>query len=344
MEMCLYHPHSGYYTSPREKIGANGDFFTTATLTSVFGAMIGRQLEEMWLRTGKQEFAIIEYGAGTGMLCRDILAYLENNPAFYALLKYYIIEKSPAMQHREKSHLTEKVEWIGSIYDIEPVTGCVLSNELVDNFAIHQVERQEALMEVRVSYDQDFVEQLIPAREEIHDYLRELKIDLPVGFRAEINLEATKWIKDIARCLRQGYVITIDYGYTSSELYSARCSSGTLLCYHKHEINDNPYINIGDQDITTHINFSALTHWGNKHGLTTCGLITQAAFFAALDFDDYLQQLLSSKQDRLAAIRQYALLKRILLLDMGQRFRVLVQQKGVDDAELKCFKGSIDIH
>ena len=102
MEICLYYPGSGYYTSPREKIGMNGDFYTTSTLTAVFGAMIGRQLEEMWDITGKNEFIIVEYGAGTGILCQDILNYLKNNPGFYDKLHYYIIEKSPAMQQQQK--------------------------------------------------------------------------------------------------------------------------------------------------------------------------------------------------------------------------------------------------
>ena len=338
MEMCLYHPESGYYTSYRDKIGGKGDFYTTSTITSVLGAMIGRELEEMWNITGGREFTIVEYGAGTGMLCRDILDYLENNPEFYDQLRYCIIEKSPAMRQMEKKILNEKVTWIDSVYDIAPFTGCVLSNELVDNFSVHQVVMEDELMEVFVDHKDGFVELLKPAGKKLADYLEELNIVLPKGFHTEINIEATEWIKEIAECLEKGFVITIDYGYSSSELYSDRRRGGNLLCYHKHTINDQPYINVGEQDITAHINFSALSHWGSKHGLDTCGLINQACFLVGLGYEDYLSRLLSQKQDKYIAFKQYAFLKHALLVDMGQKYKVLIQSKGIRHKKLKCFE------
>ena len=172
MEMCLYHPGTGYYTSPGDKIGMKGDFYTTSTLTTVFGAMIGRQLEEMWDITGRKEFIIVEYGAGTGTLCQDILYYLKNNPEFYDKLHYYIIEKSPAMQQQQRVRLNEKVTWVDSISEIAPFTGCVFSNELVDNFSIHQVVMEDELMEIFVNYQNGFVEVLKPAGKELKIILK----------------------------------------------------------------------------------------------------------------------------------------------------------------------------
>jgi SAM-dependent MidA family methyltransferase len=337
MEMCLYYPEAGYYTSARDKIGVNGDFYTTSTLTTVFGAMIARQLEQMWEITGRQEFAIVEYGAGTGMLCHDIIDHLRSNPAFYEKLHYYIIEKSSAMRQKERSHLKEKVSWIDSIYEIAPFTGCVLSNELLDNFAIHHVVMEDELMEVFVTYENGFREILKPANTDLVNYFEELNIVLPKGFHTEVNLEAITWIREIADCLKAGFVMTVDYGYTSAELYADRRRNGTLLCYHRHSVNDQPYCNIGDQDITSHVNFTALSHWGAKYSLAMSGLTTQANFFVSLGYEEFLSKLLSEGTNNYTAFRKYASLKHTLLVDMGQKYKVLIQHKGVSPQNLRCF-------
>jgi SAM-dependent MidA family methyltransferase len=160
------------------------------------------------------------------------------------------------------AYLSEKVSWHDSIRDIPGFSGCILSNELLDNFSVHQAVMEDELMEVFVDYKNGFVEMLQPAKKELSDYLAELNVVLPKGFRTEINLEATEWIREIATFLEEGYVITIDYGNASSELYSKSKRCGTLLCYHNHSINDSAYTDIGEQDITSHVNFSALCHWG----------------------------------------------------------------------------------
>src|SRR4051812_47267210 len=150
MEMALYYPEMGYYTSAQNKIGTTGDYFTSSTLSSVFGAMIGRQIEEMWRKSGGNEFTVVEYGAGTGSLCNDILEYLRNNSELYNKLKYSIIEKSPAMRQAERRNLAghKNVSWHDSIKELPQLTGCILSNELVDNFSVHQVTMQDELMEI----------------------------------------------------------------------------------------------------------------------------------------------------------------------------------------------------
>ena len=198
MEMALYHPKLGYYMAPQDKIGKNGDFYTSSSLGPVFGAMIGRQLEEMWHLTGENQFTVVEYGAGTGILCHDILDYLKNIPQLYDQLRYAIIEKSPAMREREKAYLQEKVSWYNSIQDLPDITGCILSNELIDNFPVHQVVMMDELMEVFVDDQNGFIELLRPASKAIRDYLADLNIILPKGFRTEINLEATQWIAAVA--------------------------------------------------------------------------------------------------------------------------------------------------
>src|ERR1043165_2184696 len=138
MEMCLYYPEVGYYTSANHTIGSNGDYYTSSNVTSGFGAVIARQLKEMWEHLDKREFTVVEFGAGTGGLCRDILDYLKNDHEFYDMLTYCIIEKSPAMQSKEKTILREKVRWLNSINDADGITGCILSNEVIDNFSVHE--------------------------------------------------------------------------------------------------------------------------------------------------------------------------------------------------------------
>ena len=329
MEMALYYPALGYYTSEKEKIGTAGDFYTSATLSPVFGAMIGRQLEEMWRLLDKEPFTIIEYGAGTGKLCHDILEYLKNNAELYEKLRYCIIEKSDTMQEQEKSSLHEKVTWHTAISEIPEIVGCVISNELLDNFAVHQVIMQEELMEVYVDYHDDFVEVLRPASQEIKDYFAELSVQLPKGFQTEVNLQAIDWITQIAKSLKKGYVLTIDYGYPSALLYSEQRKCGTLLCYNRHSVNDHPYSDIGNQDITSHVNFSALCHWGFKNGLLCCGLTDQANFLLGLGFKEYLQNSRELKENTITTVMEETFLSHILLQDMGTKYKVLIQRKGV---------------
>jgi SAM-dependent MidA family methyltransferase len=339
MEISLYYPGLGYYTSVDDKIGKNGDYYTSSYLTSAFGATVGKQIEEMWEISGKEPFTIIEYGAGTGFLCHDILEYLKSNMELYDELNYCIIEKSPVMRRKERTHLHEKTSWYNSIQEIPVVTGCVLSNELVDNFSVHQVVMMDELMEVFVDYKSGFIELLKPAKKELKDYLTELNISLPHGFRTEINLEAVEWIKEIAEYLKKGFVITIDYGFPSSELYRQCRSNGTIVCYSKHTINDDPYIDIGKQDITSQVNFSALNHWGFKNGLESCGFTSQAAFLLSLGFEDYFRKINEKQEDNLVAIcRRQAMIKYTLLIDMGNKYKVLIQQKGLPEKELSGLK------
>ncbi|MDB4920058.1 SAM-dependent methyltransferase [Mucilaginibacter sp.] len=333
MEMALYHPEQGYYMAAQDKIGKSGDFYTSSNLGPVFGAMIGRQLEEMWHLTGENEFTVVEYGAGTGVLCHDILDYLKNNLQLYNQLHYAIIEKSPAMREKEKMHLHEKVDWYDSIQDLPDITGCIISNELVDNFPVHQVMMEDELMEVFVDYRNGFVELLKPAPEEIKAYLSDLNVILPQGFRAEVNLEATQWIAAIAASLKKGYVMTIDYGYAAEDLYKPCRSQGTLLCYHHHQVNDQPYQHVGKQDITAHVNFSALCHWGLRSGLTCCGLTSQAQFLLALGFKEYLRTTAAQTGNIMQLAMDEVMLTHTLLVDMGSKFKVLIQQKGMAGTE-----------
>jgi SAM-dependent MidA family methyltransferase len=350
MEMALYYPGHGYYTSTHEKFGKAGDFYTSPYLTALFGEMIAGQLEEMWQLLGRGPFTIVECGAGNGLLCRDILSRLKENKELFGQLRYFIVEKSLPLRERERQLLSAadgkasgagerssggdegtilgKVSWYDTIRDLPPVQGCFLSNELLDNLSVHQVVMEDQLMEVFVGYENGFTEILRPAPAALKDYFRQLGVELSAGVRTEVNLEATEWLRDIAAVLEKGYVMTIDYGFPSSALYSKK--EGTLICYHRHRVNHSPYDFIGEQDITSHVNFSALDHWGRNYGLECCGFTNQTHFLQGLGLTRRLQQLETLSGGLDPAVRQERLLQlRTLLLDMGRKFKVLIQRKGL---------------
>ena len=340
MEISLYWPGSGYYSSDPEKIGKSGDFYTSPYFSSLFGRLLARQFEEMWAVLGRQPFTIVEYGAGSGLLCRDILLCLRANKELYKQLRYVIIEKSHPMREKERALLSaaitdaspelgsplEKVRWVDSIREVAPVNGCIFSNELLDNFSVHRVLMDKELMEIYVDYDGEFSETLRPARPELKNYLRELGVALPRGYRTEINLQALNWIRDIGVALNKGFVLTIDYGFPNSG-----------LCYQHHTINDRPYDNIGQQDITAHVNFSALDHWGRLRGLQYGGFTTQANFLRGLGITNLLHEPSALPGTQQLSEREKVFLLHTFLLDMGQKFKVLLQYKGISRPWLSGF-------
>ncbi|MCZ7381020.1 MAG: SAM-dependent methyltransferase [Candidatus Methanoperedens sp.] len=335
MEMALYYPELGYYTSTKEKIGKTGDYYTSPNLTPVFGEMIGRQLEEMWHTLGRKEFTVVEMGAGMGLLSGDVLAYLKKNEELYNNLNYCIIEKSPAMRREQKKLLREKVTWHDSLQELRGIKGCIFSNELVDAFPVHLVVMENELMEVFVDYENGFIEILKPASYDLKNYFDEPGVVLPHGYRTEVNLEAIKWIKEIGASLNVGFVITIDYGYPSFELYQEYRNRGTLMCYYKHTANETPFEHIGEQDITSHVNFSALLHWGRKNGLELCGFTDQSHFLMGLGIEDYLKRLQENEPENYL---KKMLPVKTLMMEMGDTFKILIQEKGVDCRELSGLK------
>ena len=334
MEMSLYYPQLGYYTSARNKIGKTGDYFTSSSFTSLFGEIVGKQIEEMSLRLGEEEFTIVEYGAGNGALCLDILKRLQKNNNLYSRLRYCIIEKSPAMKQNAMENISsnEKVTWHDSIETISPVTGCIFSNEVVDNFSVHKIVMEDELMEIKVDYNNGFSEIHEPASPLLKDYFNQLNIILPKGFCAEINLEATEWISGIAAALEKGFVITVDYGFPSSELYSWKRNAGTLTCYCGHEQNNNVYHHIGEQDITAHVNFSALHHWGIKNGLSCCGFTDQVHFLHGLGIVNEMRKAENNKGKY--SLEKKMFLFQTFLMDMGSKYKILIQQKGLEPQKL----------
>lgn len=343
MDMALYFPSLGYYTSGTAGIGRAGDFYTSPHLHSIFGAMIGRQMEEMWEYMGRPErFQVVEMGAGTGYLCYDILDYLggSGRPSkdLFKKIDYTIIEISPSLRARQAETLLvfpEKVSWKDTLKDAGPFTGCMLSNELLDAFPVKVVEMGDRLEEVCVSVQgDDLVEVLRPAGEEVAAYFREFAIELPPGYRTEVNLRIKEWLMDVSEQLAAGFILTVDYGYETADYYGEERSRGTLLCYHRHQVCEDPYRDIGGQDITAHVNFSSLKRWGNDAGLKTVGFCPQGTYLVSLGIDTMITELFGDAPDPFAIAKIKGL---ILPQGMGESHKVMVQYKGGGDPQLRGF-------
>ena len=224
------------------------------------------------------------------------------------------------MRKMQKKILPEKVQWLDDIRQLSNISGCILSNELIDNFAVHTVVMKDELMEVYIDFDNEFYELLKPADENLKNYFDELQIILPKDFRTEVNLQALQWIKEIAGVLNKGFVLTIDYGCTSDQLYTYDKRCGSVLCYHHHKINDCPFKNIGEQDITAEVNFSALKLWGSKYNLHCCGYTSQLQFLRAMGIIGKLREMESENNSD-------ALKLKTLMFEMGKKIKFMVQQK-----------------
>ena len=342
MEMALYDPEEGYYSSSAERIGLDGDFYTSPDVHSVFGRMVAKQIRQMvFLLPPDKPFTLLEMGAGKGFLCRDVLAGLaKTSPEALARVRYRIIERSPAMVARQKELLRsagflDTVEWAGSLDAIlsdGPLTGCVLSNELVDSFPVHRViGTGTGLAEIYVEDAGDrFVETIgRPSTPELEAYLKEDTIKLAEGQRAEINLEAVRWMGEVASALARGFMITVDYGHTAAELYGAHRKKGSLLCYYRHTVNEDPYSRIGEQDITSHVDFTALARAGARAGLAVTGLTNQLNFLMSLGIAQEMEGQDPESPDILSV-------KRLLAREsMGGVFKVLIQHKGLTPPPLE---------
>jgi SAM-dependent MidA family methyltransferase len=339
MEMALYEPGLGYYASERTEIGKAGDFYTSPHLHPVFGAMIGRQIEEMWEVMKKPSaFSVLEIGAGAGYLCKDILYYLGKRS--FSPVAYIIVEPNPFMRYKQERLLEgflDKVKWISSLKEAGTIKGCVLSNELLDAFPVHVIEMEDELREIYVALDNEtFIEiKRDLSTHAIADYMNEFSIELPEGYRTEINLRIKDWLTSVDRVLPEGFIMTIDYGYPAWDYYSEDRNRGTLLCYHKHQLVEDPYQNIGEQDITAHVNFSSVKKWGKDLGLKTLGFCQQGAFLIALGIDEIIKELYENSPDYLFEV---ARIKRLILPGtMGETHKVIVQYKGKDYPELRGF-------
>lgn len=348
MELVLYHPDHGYYANNQVNIGKQGDFFTSSHLGADFGELLAEQFVDIWHKMDRPAaFTILEMGAGQGIFAQDVLHYLNlNYPDFFQCLQYLIIEKSPGLKNAQKQHLTpwSNVKWSDwEQLDDHSLIGCLFSNELVDAFPVHQFmlnqkEMKEIYLtaEITATGKIKFIEVYDHlSTSKIREYFDLIKVDISAyddGYRSEVNLAALDWIKTISQKLKQGYIITIDYGYPAHRYYNPQRQQGTLQCYYQHAQHSNPYINIGRQDLTAHVDFTSLIEYGNLCQLELIGMTQQCLFLMALGIGDRLAILsqTDTKLDLITTLRRRDVLQQ-LIAPMGLGgFTVLIQGKGLD--------------
>ncbi len=334
MDLALYWPNGGYYRGP-SPTGVSGDFYTSPGAHPVFGALLCLQLYQMWrLLDCPHPFWVVEAGAGSGLLCRDLAGFASFLPQeFHRSLRYLSLDPSPDLDTGSASVqplVTDRLPLTG-------VVGCFLSNELLDAFPIHVVEqRDEQLLEVYITLQNDsFVEVLDgPSTPALLRRLEGLHVKLAEGQRAEVNLAMTFWLSDAAQALKRGYLLTIDYGCEAAELYSRQRFRGTLTTFYHHTQTDNPYTRVGQQDITAQVDFTTLKRRGEECGLTNFGYLSQGQFLSNLGLRRWVARLRSmglAQQQRDS--NRMGMLQLIRPGGMGD-FKVLVQGKGDQNASL----------
>ena len=345
MELALYHPELGYYmrsSKPAaERIGRKGDFYTSSDVHPILGQALAKQAEQMDRLLGQPSpFSIVEMGPGKGLLARHILSTSQRDyPSLFHRLRYVLIERSPAMREAQRINLAPWLErpnlmnWVDDLAQIpsHSLTGLCLSNELVDSFPVHRIQMTaRGLEELWVDYRNGrFVECLKPlSSDRIASHLGHIGSDWPKGYRTEVNLHAVDWMTQVAQRLHRGFVLTIDYGHTAQDLYSVDRKRGTFLCYHQHAVHEDPFLHVGEQDMTAHVDFSSLATAGEEQGLQTTGFTNQMSFLMGLGIEQLLTGLSQDGPELRAAIQ---LLKPN---GMGTTFKVLIQHKTVPNLKL----------
>jgi SAM-dependent MidA family methyltransferase len=342
MEACLYHPVHGYYTKPEQQ--TRRDYFTSVDASPLFGRLLARQFQEMWCVLGRPEtFRLVEAGAGTGQLAGQILDFaLAEWPDLYEALRFTAVERSAARRALQPestaAHIARgKFASQDELRD-EIACGCIFSNELIDAMPVHRVVRERGdLHEIHAGLGKNgFCDEMGPlSSSSLGEYLSEQNIDLREGQQAEVNLAACRWIGEAGQKLERGFVLTIDYGHRAKELFDERHMRGTLLAYHRHRTGEDWFRAPGEQDLTAHVNFTALDVYGRRSGLVSTGFASQSNFLLALarhgNFADLQPEGMSEAEQT-----QIRLLFKTLINPegMGETFQVLIQHKGIEPGKL----------
>ncbi|TMC19714.1 MAG: SAM-dependent methyltransferase [Chloroflexi bacterium] len=339
MRMALYDPNYGYYTTGPTKIGWEGDYYTSTDVSAFFAHCMGRQLYQWWQKLGQPvRFIVLEQGAGRGNLAQGIHAWAKRDaPEFYAALDYGI----------EDIRLGQDVNAPMNNAGTSPPPSVILSNELIDAFPVHIVEaRDQRLYEIYVDVQGDRLCEVPgePSTAEVANYLDSYKIpwtSFGDGWRAEINLDAVRWMRRTAHLFRRGFILVIDYGDKARALYTRYRHRGTLACYFHHQMNERPLVRPGEQDITAHVNFSALIQEGRRQGLRLNKFTTQRLWLEELGIHEELEQrrlsefaeadtARASDRGQVALLQWYNLRQRVAALTdptgMGN-FKVLILRR-----------------
>ncbi len=285
MELALYEPHLGYYTAGLHKLGEKGDFVTAPEISPLFAQCMGNQCQQIFSELGNSE--ILEIGAGTGKMAKDLLLFLEKKGTLP--VSYKILEISPNLKQRQQEmlkaqipHLFPLLEWLADWPEV-PIKGVIIANEVVDALPVHKfLWRANSVQEMRVSYDKGiFLWHLQSPPYELGKKLSQLKLTYfneTRRYESEVCLGLADWINKLSLVLKQGLIVIADYGFSAREYYHPDRSQGTLMCYYQHRGHADPFRLVGLQDITASVDFSLLTQCALDSGLKLAGFTSQAAF------------------------------------------------------------------
>ncbi|HEU4964345.1 MAG TPA: SAM-dependent methyltransferase [Bacilli bacterium] len=341
MEWALYHPEWGYYTGERRKFGKEGDFYTSPGVNPVFAEVLAddvvRRLEP------KGDWSWIEFGAGDGRLARDVLGWLrEKHPATYERLTYRIVEISPTLRKVQRETLGEELA-VKVVWQTEeevradgPFSGVVVTNELVDAYPVHRVVQEEqGLLELYVDWDAEK-----ERFRETHGSLADERLasyfatyaggsKLLRGQIAEVGLAGLDWYKQAWELLREGFVITIDYGFEADMLYHPSRKNGTLRGFARHTLTDDPYAAVGEQDLTADVNFTALRLVGEELGAATNFFGSQTKYLVEAGILYRLQDAMHASDPFSDPVlkRNRAIRSLVTPGGLGDQFKVLVQSR-----------------
>jgi SAM-dependent MidA family methyltransferase len=366
MQACLYSPRGGFYSTRGNRISTH--FGTSPTSHPVFGTLLARQLEQMWHLLGDPPvFHVIEVGSGDGALAQSIVQACWRMAPRLAQVLYYVaadyeprwlpspdysfawdngtgdgmspatvsaegrqLNGAPSPSRRDALVGVQRVKTEG-LRAFRKVVGCILCNELIDNFPVHRFAIQGGrVKEVFVTLAGGTLTEVLdePSSPRLEERLTSLGVSLTEGYRGEVNLAMEDWTGQLAQALDRGFILTIDYGQLATYLYSRQNHQGTLVCYHRHVVSRDPYQHIGHQDMTCQVDFTSLMRLGDRHGLATVGYALQRQFLTNLGFSSCLDAL--QTQGLSAARTALSRMAMMALVDPEEYgdFKVLAQAKG----------------
>jgi len=318
MELALHEPGLGYYAAGARKFGAGGDFVTAPELSPLFGRTLARQIAEL-LEPGE---AVLEFGAGSGALAASILEELDG--------AYFILETSAELQQRQRQRLGRRVQWLDQLP--KDFRGVMLANEVVDAMPVHALawtgagilERGVCANEGQLAWSDR------PAEGAVLAAAQAIEVEVPPGgrYESELALFARAWMRSLGRFLARGAILVIDYGFPQREYFHAQRSMGTLACHYRHRMHADPFYLPGLQDVTAHVDFSALARAAGEAGLEPLGYASQAQFLINCGITDLLAR--EDPQDAKRYLPAAAAAQKLLSpAEMGELFKVLAVGRGV---------------
>lgn len=332
MELALYTPELGYYMNELRKFGAEGDFITAPEISPLFSRCVARQCAQI-LR-GCNDATILEFGAGSGAMAADVLLELEQSdmlPQRYAILELSaaLRDRQRATLHARAAHLLPRVQWLERL-PTAPIEGVILANEVLDAMPVHRVRlTSSGVTEQYVTWGQDrFIWTAGPLSDPaLHPRIGALPADLPENYSTEINLAAAAWVSSLAPLLQRGALLLFDYGFPAHEFYHPQRSDGTLVCHYRHRIHNDPLTLVGLQDITSHVDFTALAQAAHDSGLQVAGFTSQTLFLLAMGIDQ-MTDAHAADTARWQVAQQIQ--KLTSPAEMGELFKALALTKNVE--------------